>query len=358
MYKSRIPLSMPALGKISMLLNLIVILIHHSPPTLSFASMGVGTLLITLFSSLALAAPSGPENRVQKRVTINTSVKSLGLATSSFPNIYRDGGGGGAINGLNFLMFSDGIYTSDGKPPQSNLGNWKNFTSNSIVVSGYQGAPITSFTDFGTVDKGPNQQIPYFYNNGEDDGKCGIWPNQNIVTLCNGGCGVSFPEVIDRAKEGAGQDGRLYNTAAVISVGAFGPYVSRPTQSLFKAGEPYFGTFAAYAGNDGYLYLLAKITQTQSSNGLKLARVPSNSYADRSQYQYWNGNNYVSTMPAYDDGGAANVLKYSQNPFGTAFGPGSGDVFWSQVYGVYILLFQADDAALDNTGKLKSMSLQ
>ncbi|KAH8893654.1 hypothetical protein GQ53DRAFT_859561 [Thozetella sp. PMI_491] len=310
--------------------------------------MGVKTLL-ALLAPLAAAAPHGPENRVQKRVTINTSVKSLGLTTSNFPYIYRDGGGGGNVNGLHLMIFSDGIYT-DGSDPKNDLSNWRNFTANSIAVSAYQGAPVTTLFDIGTSDKGPRQQIPYYYNNGENDDKTGIWPNQNIATLCNGGCGVSFPEVVDRDKIRAGQPASLGNTAALITVGAFGPTVSRPAQIIFKPGEPLYGTFASYAGIDGYIYMLARITQTKSSNGLKLARVPWNSYTDRSQYGYWNGKEYSTTMPQYDDGGAANAFSWSTAPFGTGpWGPGTGDVFWSPIYGCYIMLFQSDGAALDNS---------
>ncbi|KAI0482376.1 hypothetical protein GGR56DRAFT_619691 [Xylariaceae sp. FL0804] len=54
-------------------------------------------------------------------------------------------------------------------------------------------------------------------------------------------------------------------------------------------------------------------------------------------------------MPALDDGGAANVYNYSQLAAdGVAYGPGTGDLWWSAYYETYMLLFQADDAALDN----------
>lgn len=103
---------------------------------------------------------------IQKRASLppKTSVVQLGLTKSTLPNIWRDGGGGATINGLNVMIFSDGLYTNDGKPPASDGHNVVNFTSNSIAVSGYQGQPITSLTDFGTQDKGPRQQIPYFYS--------------------------------------------------------------------------------------------------------------------------------------------------------------------------------------------------
>ncbi|KAJ9148682.1 Amino acid permease [Pleurostoma richardsiae] len=243
-------------------------------------------------------------------------------------------------------MFSDGIYTTGGVP-KSDWSNVANFTSNSIACSGYEGVAITVLKDFGTTAKGPLQTIPFFYNNGERESVTGVWPNQNIATLCSGLCGVSFPAVVNRTAIAAGADGTLYNTGVEVTLTAYGPVASRPTQSLFLNGEPQYGTFGTLAGIDGYLYMFASITETSSSNGLKMARVPQSSWSSRSQYQFWNGASWVSTMPAYNDGGAANVFSWSENPFGTPYGPGSGDIFYSQYYGTYILIFQSAAAAID-----------
>ena len=281
---------------------------------------------------------------------ISTTVTQLGFTTSNYPAIYRDGGGGGTVNGLNLMWFSDGIFT-DGTAPKDNLSNWRNFTSNSIAVSGYLGAPIQTLTDYGNVQKGPRQQIPYYYNNGETDQKTGIWPNQNLVTLCDGGCAVSFPLVVNRTAANAGSlDINLYNTPVKVDVGAFGPTVTRPTRALFYNGEPLYGTYCSYYGIDGYLYTFAKITGT-NSNGLKVARVPWNSYADRSQYRYWNGSAYVATMPSYDDRGKTNTFNWTETGIdGKKYGPGYGEIFYSQVYKMYIMLFQPDDAGLNHDG--------
>ncbi|KAH8887270.1 hypothetical protein GQ53DRAFT_726707 [Thozetella sp. PMI_491] len=307
--------------------------------------IGTKRLVVSLLVSLVSAAPPGQKD---KRVTINTSVVNLGLATSTLPNIYRDGGGGGDVNGLHWMWFSDGIYTKDGRVPADDLSNWANFTSNSIAASGYQGKAINQLTDFGDTTKGPRQQIPYYYNAGESDSVTGIWPNQNWVTLCDGGCALSYPIVVNRTAISAGVEADLYNTPVHIEIGAFGPIATRPVQALFRVGEPLYGSFSAFLGVDGYIYAFAKITNTQTSNGLKLARVPNGQQNDRSQYRYWNGNAWSATMPAYDDGGAANVFKYSTTFFGNGpYGPGTGEVFYSPAYGCYLLLFMGDDSAVN-----------
>lgn len=213
--------------------------------------MAVRSVLVLALASLGSCLPAS-----EKRASLppKTSVTALGVTKSTLPNIFRDGGGGATINGLNVQWYSDGLYTSDGKPPTSSGSNVVNFTSNSIAVSGYQGQPITSMTDFGNTQKGPNQFIPYFYNNGESDGATGIWPNEPIATLQGGKSGVGFPQVVDRNAIRANKRADLYNTPVQISFTGYGPVASRPTQKLFVQGEPYYGTFSAFVGVDGYLY--------------------------------------------------------------------------------------------------------
>jgi hypothetical protein len=228
--------------------------------------------------------------------------------------------------------------------PAKNFSNWANFTSNSIACSDFDSQGITSLTDFGTTEKGPWQQIPYFYNNGENDSKNGIWPDQGFATLCNGSCGISFPLVIDRTDEVGGNGaGPLYNTGISIELTAFGPLVSRPVQTLFKNGQPLFGTFSTLVGIDGYFYAFAAITKTPKSNGLKVARVPQGSWC-------WTGREWVSSIPAYDEAGA-NILSWSEDMFGSQFGPGTGDLFFSNYYEHYLLIFISDALALDPNGK-------
>lgn len=284
---------------------------------------------------------------------LSASVSVVGLETSTLgPNLYRDGGGGATVNGLHIVWYSDGIWTRGG-PPTASLSNWANFSSNSIAVSAYQGAGINQMFDFGDVAKGPKQQVPFFYNSGEDDHSHGIWPNQGLVTLCNGGCAVGFPEVVDRRTSGGAS--LIYNTAVKIELSAYGPVVMRPIKALFNAGEPTYGSFASYSGLDGYIYMFAKITETTASNGLKLARVPNTQYHQRSQYQYWNGNAWVSQMPAYANA-AANAFSWSQNQFGTSYGPGYGEIFYSEISKTFVMLFQSAATALDDNRKSSSGS--
>ena len=61
------------------------------------------------------------------------SVKEIGTTFNElFPNVYRDGGGGGTVNGKHIIVFSDTISTKgDLKAPMTG------FTSNSIAYVRY-----------------------------------------------------------------------------------------------------------------------------------------------------------------------------------------------------------------------------
>ena len=286
-----------------------------------------------------------------------TNVKFIGRTTSNLPNIFRDGGGGGKINGLNFMIFSDGIYTTNGQVPAKDFSNWANFSSNSIACSNFDGKGITSLTDFGTPEQGPWEQIPFFEANGENNSDNGIWPDQGFATLCNGTCGVSFPLVVDRSLTGQGKDGAIYNTGIEVQLSAYRLLVSRPTQTLFKAGEPLYGTFGTLVGIDGYLYTFAAITKTAKGNGLKMARVPQGDWDDRSKYEFWTGRKWTTSIPAYDDA-SSNIFSWSEGLLGTQFGPGTGDLVFSDYYEHYLLFFVSDAAALDPTGEFKPLLSQ
>jgi hypothetical protein len=262
----------------------------------------------------------------------------LGNSTSSCSNVFRDGGGGGQIDGTHFVVFADGIKTSDGYPLDDN-SNMRGFQSNSIASVDFSKDKNGHYTlqDFST-DGVPNLFVPFFED--EEPSKTAIWPNSNITTLGNGNTGVAFYPVLDRA---TGPEFKLlYGTGVEITVGPHGPKATRPIKALFGPDEVNYGLFSSMSGVDGFLYMFGVITNTTHANGIKMARVPQTSVFDRSTYQYWNGTKWTMTVIPYDDGGKANIFSYSANDFaGNKHGPSSGDIFFSRHYGVYMIIFQS-----------------
>ncbi|ERS97663.1 uncharacterized protein SPSK_03417 [Sporothrix schenckii 1099-18] len=305
----------------------------------------------------------GPPSEPVKVDNITTSFRTCGLQQSNFPHVFRDGGGGGFVGGKHLIIFADGMYTK-GQPP-TDPSRIVSFVSNSIAVAGdgaVSGPPtLTRVTDFGNATQGPQQAVPFLTDQGESAMATAIWPNHNIAPLpgTNGTRGVAFTEVIDRNLFKQQKFALLYNTPIDIHLDAQSgtPVVSRPVKNLFNVGEPMFGSFCIVHpdlmpnGGDGYLYLFGRVSEAANhkSNGLKLARVRPEAFADRRQYEFWDGQQFGPQMPALDDGGAANVLDFSLDAFGKWYGPATGDIWWSPVYNEYIMLFQSGAAAVDDS---------
>lgn len=292
---------------------------------------------------------------------ITARVRPYGQQQSNYPHIFRDGGGGGTVGGKHLIIFADGTYTKGEPPTDPSL--IVSFVSNSIAVAGEAGQQptLTRVTDVGNPTRGPEQAVPFLTDQGESAMGTAVWPNHNIARLpgTNGTRGVGFSEVIDRDLFRQQKFALLYNTPIEIHIdGRSGnPVVSRTRKSLFVVGEPMFGSFCVVYpelmpnGGDGYLYLFGRVSEAGNpqSNGLKLARVRPEGYADRAQYEFWDGRQFGRQMPALNDGGAASVFFYSQEAFGKHYGPGSGDIWWSPVYGEYIMLLQNGAAAIDDS---------
>jgi hypothetical protein len=258
-------------------------------------------------------------------------------AVGAFCNVYRDGGGGGRIGGTDFVVFADGIKTSSGYPKDDN-SNLRGFQSNSIAAVDFAKRNGASYIvrDYGRNEI-PDLFVPFFPD--EHPHKTAIWPNSNISTIGNGDVGVSFYPVVDRA---TGPEFKtMYGTGVKITINDCGPVATRPVKKLFWPDEVHYGLFSSLASNDSFLYMFGSITNT-NNNGLKMARVPQASVFDRATYQYWDGNNWTTTVTPYDDGGKANIFNYSASDLnGNKLGPSSGDLFWSSCYGVYMLMFQS-----------------
>ncbi|CAK7201291.1 hypothetical protein SEUCBS139899_003994 [Sporothrix eucalyptigena] len=302
----------------------------------------------------------GPPSEPVQTDHITTRLRLTGPQQSNFPHIFRDGGGGGTVSGKHLIIFADGMYTK-GKPP-TDPSLIVSFVSNSIAVAGDAGSTpsLTRVTDVGTPARGPDQAVPFLTEQGETQMGTAVWPNHNIATLpgTNGTVGIAYSEVIDRDLFRKQKFALLYNTPIEIRLDNTGrAVVSRPVKSLFVVGEPMFGSFAIVYpelmpnGGDGYLYLFGRVSEAANpqSNGLKLARVRPQGWADRSQYEFWDGQQFGPKMPEFNDGGAASVFRYSQEGFGKHYGPGAGDIWWSAAHGSYIMLFQNGAAALDDS---------
>lgn len=92
--------------------------------------MAYQSLLLGAFAGLGIrAAGLTPRASLPPVYTVT----DLGLSQNpGYPNLYRDGGGGAKLNGVNLIVFSDSFVT-DGAPD----GNLRTFVSNTFAYTGF-----------------------------------------------------------------------------------------------------------------------------------------------------------------------------------------------------------------------------
>jgi hypothetical protein len=117
-------------------------LLKTSSQIISF-TMHVSFLFNALTLSLLVGA--NPLPRIQRRgaaLPPKYTVNELdGFANqTSFPQVYRDNGGGGNINGVNLVVFSDTSITANGA---GRFGPLEHFVSNSVAAMQYVGILFT-----------------------------------------------------------------------------------------------------------------------------------------------------------------------------------------------------------------------
>lgn len=290
-------------------------------------------LYITFASVLA-----GQAHGLVARATLppQFTVEPIGVQSSNFADVYRDGGGGGTINGLNIMTFSDTTTTAGGVQ-----GAMKGFTANTFAFVGQNGQTLDKTTDFG-ANGVPNAPIPFTQNETQfttdhfdkDGTRCVLWPQSSFATvpmLDGSQVGVAMYPV---AIYGGNIQNDLYSTLVEITADPIaGPKVERAVSQFFYAGEgPLYGVFSTIVSHDASeLYLFSKEWDASTlSGGMRVAKVSITSYKDRSQYAYWDGASWSSDMATA-----------SKAPSGLLFSSSlsTGDVFWSDYYNTYMVVY-------------------
>ena len=123
--------------------QLILLFVFTTSFSKSFLHKAFNMHVSFLFNALTLSLLVGanPLPRIQRRgaaLPPKYTVNELdGFANqTSFPQVYRDNGGGGNINGVNLVVFSDTSITANGA---GRFGPLEHFVSNSVAAMEYVG---------------------------------------------------------------------------------------------------------------------------------------------------------------------------------------------------------------------------
>ncbi|KAF2664414.1 hypothetical protein BT63DRAFT_429895 [Microthyrium microscopicum] len=306
---------------------------------------------VIISSSLVILAACGPITPIARRTaalppTIAGSSPSSNATLITYPwTINRDGGGGGTVAGEHIINFSD---TQTLNQDNKNAAGFYPFVSNSIATSTKDGKTLL---DYGTGYA--KQQWPFATSNSPINGattenapsnyRTAIWPNTNIVTGCDGECGYTVSQVLNITYSPYTTTD-LYTTVANITMPK-GPSVNRIALKMWYPWEINWGTYGLVRARDGTndIFLLAA---PANAFGVKLARVPEASIADRTKYLFWNGNNWTAAPPAATDA-SSNIFSFTTSGYGV----GTGDIFWSTYYNTWLAVF-ASGFAPDGTFRL------
>jgi len=107
--------------------------------------MRISSLSNIVKLSLLVGANAQVEKRSGTLPPVVSSVDLLGTAyDTNFPNVYRDNGGGGKVNGLNLVVFADTSVTNGGRN-----GELVYFVSNSVAVLDYVNFPSLQKKNYG-----------------------------------------------------------------------------------------------------------------------------------------------------------------------------------------------------------------
>ncbi|KAF2814104.1 uncharacterized protein BDZ99DRAFT_231473 [Mytilinidion resinicola] len=277
---------------------------------------------ILTLSLLSLASPGLAGVIVPRSGTLppKFTVSEYSNDAVGFPNVYRDGGGGGTINGKNIIVFCD-TTTTDGGPSGKMIG----FTSNSAA---YANADTpTSLTDFGSSGI-PKTAVAYTtaeaaYTSkhfGSDGGREVLWPGSAITDVGNN-IGVFAADI---AVYGGPSPGKNYSTLVEVTASDSGPTFTRVVEKLFLSNEVSYGSFGTAKAWNGKLMLFGN-----TKGGIKIARVDPADRADRTKYEYWDGSAYTATMPSAS----------STSDIAVSGVYSSGDFYMSSYYRTWIFIY-------------------
>ena len=215
------------------------------------------------------------------------------------PHLSRDGGKGGYLNGQRLFLFCDtGAYTpATAQQPGRFLG----FVSSSVAIDkgmrAVLGQPLVLEDGVGewSDDVGRMRGLAPL-TNGEQgynvvmQGKgqrYAVWPESSLVPYNHTHAVLYAPIVYDDVDKASGRTTFTYTGSTLLMITApadSGPRAQRVVEKLFRQDEPEWGTIAGLrsygpagpAGNDGRLYVLAKV-----DGGLLIGRVDAGRVQER-----------------------------------------------------------------------------
>ncbi|KEF58545.1 uncharacterized protein A1O9_06471 [Exophiala aquamarina CBS 119918] len=293
--------------------------VPYGPTEMLYNAASLYTANESLVRDYALADDTGSWTESKLPNPVLAEMKSV-------PQISRDGGRGGSINGTQIFVFCDTKSVRIDDTPDS--GQLVSFVSSSVAtdkgVNALSGNPLELVDNLGEWQDDVGRMRGFApmtlgeqsYNTAISGSgyRYAIWPDSSLIPF-NTSHALLYPTLvfdIDKRIE-APVFNEIGNSVLLVSVDpTYGPVAERTVNQLFKQGQIAFGTVGGIrawgpkgiGANDGYIYLLGqhkgRVNAGTSGNGVLVARTTPSGINDLSSYTYWNGKSWCDTMPSVD----------------------------------------------------------
>jgi hypothetical protein len=244
----------------------------------------------------------------------------------SIPQMARDGGKGGVVNGTNIFLFCDTVVFSD--------GSFVDFVSSSVAtdedMNGLQDKALTLVDHIGQWQDDVGRMRGFAQmTKGEEaynkavsgDGfRYAVWPEAAPIPVNHSTSLIYASLVYDEVDmENQNNYNLTYfgNTLLQTKVDPqFGPYADRIMPQMFGALQITYGSLAGIrawgkdgiGGNDGYILLFGK-NSDPNHPGIFAAKTTPDTFTDFSKYQFWDGSGWGKTvaLQGHSEGSFLNI---------------------------------------------------
>lgn len=293
--------------------------VPYGPTKMLYNDASLYTANESLVRDYALADDTGSWTESKLPNPVLAEMKSV-------PQISRDGGRGGSINGTQIFVFCDTKSVRIDNTPDS--GQLVSFVSSSVAtdkgMNVLYGKPLELVDNLGEWQDDVGRMRGFApmtlgeqsYNVAISGSgyRYAIWPDSSLIPF-NTSHALLYPTLvfdIDKRIE-APVFNEIGNSVLLVSVDpTYGPVAERTVNQLFKQGQIAFGTVGGIrawgpggiGANDGCIYLLGqhkgRVNAGTSGNGILVARTTPSGVNDLSSYTYWDGKSWCDTMPSVD----------------------------------------------------------
>lgn len=291
----------------------------YGPTQMLYSDISLHTANESLVRDYAIADDTGSWTESKLPNPVLAEMKSV-------PQLSRDGGRGGSINGTQIFVFCDTKSVRIDNTPAS--GQLVSFVSSSVAtdsgMNALYGNPIELVDNLGEWQDDVGRMRGFApmtlgeqsYNVAISGSgyRYAIWPDSSLISL-NTSHALLYPTLvfdIDKQIE-TPVFNEIGNSLLLVHVDpTYGPVADRIQNQLFKQGEIAFGTIGGIrswgpdgvGANDGHIYLFGQrkglVGVSPSTNGVLVARTTPSGVNDLSAYTYWDGKSWCDTMPSFD----------------------------------------------------------